>query len=190
MVSAAPMDFVVLQMRVFCGTLAEFLRPRTRSESRAERRSLMMLYAVGSFCCCCCTLHAVLVAMSSNYRQQLLLIFVSPQNEFRAARPTQLPLLHPPSLPHSLLRCVALLRLLQLPRDTQMLLRDTLASTRYFRAACLQHLCGLSGHGAVCVWICLIARKPKTIPSNPLDPADSPHPYAPACPSSVAITTT
>lgn len=37
-------------------------------------------------------------------------------------------------------------------RDTQMLLlRDTLASTRYFSATCLQHLCGLSGLSRPCV---------------------------------------
>lgn len=37
-------------------------------------------------------------------------------------------------------------------RDTQMLvLRDTLASTRYFSATCLQHLCGLSRLSRPCV---------------------------------------
>lgn len=62
-------------------------------------------------------------------------------------------------------------------RDTQMLmLQDTLASTRYFSATCLQHLCGLSGLSRPCVH--LLNRSQAKNYSQTLHPAPlSPLPF-------------
>lgn len=127
---------------LFCGTLALAVASSQAlySNRETQRRSLMMLYAVFFlfsfyFFLFCFSLSAVaVVAMSSNYRQQLLLYF---------GQLSPLPL-------DSGVFCCCCCCCGQ--RDTQMLLlRDTLASTRYFSATCLQHLCGLSGLSRPCV---------------------------------------
>lgn len=69
-------------------------------------------------------------------------------------------------------------------RDTQMLLRDTLASTRYFSATCLQHLCGLSGLSRPCVH--LLNRSQAKNYSQTLNPS----PLSPFSPCRVSSTTT
>lgn len=80
-------------------------------------------------------------------------------------------------------------------RDTQMLLlRDTLASTRYFSATCLQHLCGLSGLSRPCVH--LLNRSQAKNYSQTLNPAPLfptplvPSPPLPLAPCRVSSTTT
>lgn len=135
-----------------------------------------MLYAVGSCCCCHCHVARCTLWRCGNVIElspaTSFDIFVSPQNEFRGSQSNPTPPLSPPPLPCSgVLRCCGYSNCPEIRKYCSEILwhpQDTL----------VPHVCSifavLVDFGvSVCVWICLIARKPKTIPCNPLDPADS-----------------